>query len=352
MRTLDTKNGTAGGGEILQYIGNNNGSSSQMDEGVLKQFSMLPWVRLIVIALIIVAAFLIIIRMFKVKNPLRGKAITHELDNMDKIRKHDESIVRANRIISAITNLVERTPFALSKSYVEYWNYNLYRANIRIPGKARVMRATEFNALIKATEAFVVLLGLLVTVFFNGPLGLLLIISAIVMCNTFPMMIVRQTVKTKYMEIIENFAQFYLMIHYVLLASSGTPISGTMKSYDKTTDSEEMHRFVDTCIHYIDTYGEYEATNYIAKQYREIPQVGKLMRLIRQANEGGDVRAELIGFRNELLEAKKYTLQKHKEKLVMKAQLSFNILIPILIQAIISATAIYLPDIMGAASVF
>ena len=55
-----------------------------------------------------------------------------------------------------------------------------------------------------------------------------------------------------------------------------------------------MHRFVDCCIHYIDTYGEYEATKFITRQYREIPQVGKLMRLIRQANEGGDVRAELV----------------------------------------------------------
>jgi hypothetical protein len=69
------------------------------------------------------------------------------------------------------------------------------------------------------------------------------------------------------------------------------------------------------------------------------------MRLIRQANEGGDVRAELVGFRTELLEARKYAIQKRMEKLVMKAKASFNILVPILIQAVISAMAIYFEDL-------
>ena len=73
--------------------------------------------------------------------------------------------------------------------------------------------------------------------------------------------------------------------------------------------------------------------------------MGKLMRLIRQNNDGGDVRAELIGFRNELLSAKKYAIRKRMEKLILKANRSFNILLPILVQAIISAMAIYFKDI-------
>lgn len=89
-----------------------------------------------------------------------------------------------------------------------------------------------------------------------------------------------------------------------------------MKSYQKTTDSEEMKHFVDVCVHYIDTYGEYDATRHIAKAYREIPEVAKLMRLIRQANEGGDVKAELIGFRNELLNARRHAIENRMNKLI------------------------------------
>ena len=137
------------------------------------------------------------------------------------------------------------------------------------------------------------------------------------------------------------------MIHYVLMASSQTPLEGIMKSYQKTTDSEEMKHFVDVCVHYIDTYGEYNATNYIAKAYREIPEVAKLMRLIRQANEGGDIKAELLGFRKELLDAKRYTIEKKMKKLVDMGRAQFNILMPVLIQAVLSAMSIYFEDLGG-----
>jgi hypothetical protein len=69
------------------------------------------------------------------------------------------------------------------------------------------------------------------------------------------------------------------------------------------------------------------------------------MRLIRQANESGDVRAELLGFRDELLAAKKYAISKRMEKLVNQAKMSFNILLPVLLQAILSAMAIYIEDL-------
>ena len=173
--------------------------------------------------------------------------------------------------------------------------------------------------------------------------------SIIIVANTVPMMIIRSTVREKDLEIKENFADYYLMIHYVLLANAKTPLNGIMKSYAKTTNSKEMIRYIDACLHYIDTYGEYEATKYITKDYRELPEVGKLMRLIKQANEGGEIEAELYGFRTELLAAKRYAIEKRMEKLIKKAQMSFNILMPVLFQAILSAMAIYISD-LGIAS--
>lgn len=338
---------TVGGGEVLNYL--NGGSDSKeyiaMDDSIIKQLGMLSGVKILIMILLVFVALIIIMKLMEVRSPFRGKAITSELDNLEKIRKHDESIIRANKMITSLTKIIENSPFNLDKAYIDYWTYNLERANIRIPGGYRVMKAQELNAIIKTVELALCALLVFVAVFINLPVGAVLIILTVSFASSLPMMYIRGLVKTKDNEIVENFADFYLMLHYVLLASAGTPISGIMKSFDKTTSSEEMHRFVDVCIHYIDTYGEYDATRYIAKQYREIPEVGKLMRLIRQANEGGDVRAELVGFRTELLSAKKYAIQKRMEKVVMKAKASFNILTPILIQAIISAMAIYMDDL-------
>lgn len=342
---MNTNN--AGGGEVLQYVGNNKGNNKflYIDATVVKQFIALPYVRLVILFLLVIIALLVIARLFEMKSPLRGKAITNELEHIDAVKQRDNAIIKANNMIQSLTKIVEATPFLLSRSYIEYWNYNLERANIRIPGRYRVMKAQEFNAIVKSIQASLILVSILIMVAVSAPIGMMLIILITVIGSTMPMAVVRQRVKEKDSEIIENFADMYLMIHYVLLASVGTPISGILKSFDKTTSSEEMHRFVDVCVHYIDTYGEYEATRFISKQYREIPQVGKLMRLIRQANEGGDVRAELIGFRDELIAAKKYAIEQHMNKIVAVARASFNILVPVLVQAIISAMAIYFKDL-------
>ena len=342
---MNTNN--AGGGEVLQYVGNNKGNNKflYIDATVVKQFIALPYVRLVILFLLVIIALLVIARLFEMKSPLRGKAITNELEHIDAVKQRDNAIIKANNMIQSLTKIVEATPFLLSRSYIEYWNYNLERANIRIPGRYRAMKAQEFNAIVKSIQASLILVSILIMVAVSAPIGMMLIILITVIGSTMPMAVVRQRVKEKDSEIIENFADMYLMIHYVLLASAGTPISGILKSFDKTTSSEEMHRFVDVCVHYIDTYGEYEATRFISKQYREIPQVGKLMRLIRQANEGGDVRAELIGFRDELIAAKKYAIEQHMNKIVAVARASFNILVPVLVQAIISAMAIYFKDL-------
>lgn len=341
---METNN--VGGGEVLQYVGNNpNNSPVYLDENIIKQFMMLPGVKVIIMILLIAIAFMVILKILEIKSPFRGKAIDNELDHLAKVRKRDDKILKANKWIGTLTKIIEHSPLAMSKSSLDYWTYNLERANIRIPGGTRVIKPQEFNAIVKSIEVVVIAIALVVMILINSTLGVLLIIMTPIIGSTIPLSYIRQIVKAKDSEIIANFCKFYLMIHCVLLSNAGTAIAGIMKSYDKTTNSEEMHRFIDVCIHYIDTYGEYEATRYIAKQYREIPQVGKLMRLIRQANEGGDVRVELLGFKDELLADLKYEMQQRGKITRMKAKASFNILVPVLIQAIVSAMAIYLEDL-------
>lgn len=349
---LDTNGGNLGGGQVLDYIGQNEQEPEYLDSRLIGLFEAIPWVKVVILILLVFAAVLIVMAIFKVRSPFRGRTITKELDHLNKVKKHDEQVIRANRLIKGFTAVIEHSPFKMQEMNKDYWAYNLRRANIRIPGKSRVMKPEEFNAIVSGVEAVVMAAGALIAITLNPLLGCIIIVSAMTCASTLPMMIIRQTVKAKDQEIVENFADFYLMIHYVLLASASTPLEGIMKSYDKTTNSEEMHRFVDSCVHYIDTYGEYAATSHIAKEFREIAEVSKLMRLIRQSSEGGDVRMELEGFRNELLSAKKYAIEQRMNKMVAKAKASFALLYVVLVQAIISAMAIYMQDIGGIGSMF
>lgn len=307
---------------------------------------MLPYVRFIVALLLIILAIMLVLKLLDVKQPMQGKGMKNALAYMDAIRKHDAAVLANNRRIRIITTIVEKQPFALPKRQVDYWQYNIDRAQIYIPGNQRLYKATELHALIVALTAVFDACSVLM-IPLSPVLGVSLIIFFTAMMQVFPMRILRARVQAKDEEIVANFQDFYLMLHYVLMASSSTPMAGIMKQYQKTTDSEEMKHFVDVCIHYIDTYGEYAATRHITKAYREIPQVAKLMRLIRQQNEGGDIKAELVGFREELLNAKKYTIQKKMDKLIAMGRAQFNILMPILIQAILSAMSIYFEDLAG-----
>lgn len=347
-----TNGGTLGGGEILPYIGTEHKGIQYIDWNLVKQFAAIPLVKVLIVFLLLAICTLLIMRLFKIKTIFKGKGITSELGNINQLKSRDKFIMRSNKILSALTKFVQATPFNMPASSKEYMQYNIKRAGIKAPGGFRDLSAEEFNAIIKVVAFALVVVGVLLAVFISAALGVGSIVATIILSGILPKQILRSIVRDKDREIRENFSDFYLMLHYVLLIGGSTPLDRLMKSYAKTTDSAEMVRFVDNCVGHIDTNGEYGATTLIAKDYREIAEVGKLMRLIKQMYDGADVKQELIGFREELIKEKKYLISKRMNWLVKKAMASFNILMIILVQAILSAMALYLPDLGQITSFF
>ena len=91
---MNTDHGSAGGGEVLDYLGQGQQQGpSYLDDAVIRQFMMLPIVRVIIVLLLIVIAIIMIMKILEVRNPLRGKAISNELEHLDRVKKRDESIV-------------------------------------------------------------------------------------------------------------------------------------------------------------------------------------------------------------------------------------------------------------------
>lgn len=351
---LQPGQGYWGGGEVLQYWGNGvnyNYNSPYLNNSLIRMFQAIPFVKILIILLIIFLMVRVLMALFNIRSFRSGRGIVKELGYIDKVRKRDASILRYNKLIQRVTQLIEASPFVMSKTGTEYWEYNLERANIRIPGGSRVYKPQEFHAVVTAIELAVCAVSLIILVLFNYSLGIVLMVMTIISAHFIPMQCLRTIVAAKDDEIKKEFADFYLMLHHTLLSHAGTPLTTVMKSYAKTTDSKEMEHLVDVCVHYFDTYGEYEGTKYVSRAYREIPSMGKLMRLIRQNNEGGDIEAELIGFRTELIAEKRYAIEKYTDKLVNRARASFNLLMPILIQAILSAMSIYISDMGLAGSV-
>lgn len=343
--TIDTNGGTIGGGEILQLESDPNYESPYFNQGVIDNFQNYGTVKVLISILLMVLAVMTIMRLLSIRSLWKDKSIQNELNNINEIKNRDKQIMFANKSLKKITKTVNKAGMKVSNESKEYIAYNLKRAGVKAPGGMRAMTPDEFNGCIRIGEVALMLLSLVVMLFMNLLLGLVLFVVSILLLETLPMLIVRSKVHARDAEIKDNFLDLYLMLHYELLTGGNTPIARTMRSYLKMAPPGEMIRFVDNCCTIFDTYGEYQGTLHVSSDYRELTEVCKLMRLIKQQQDGGDVEQELMGFRESLIDEHSYKIERKADKLVKKAKASFNILMIVLVQAVLSAMSLYLPDL-------
>lgn len=317
-----------------------------MNDDIVRQFKYLWVIRIGIVALVIVAAFILILFIFRRRSILRGKGITNTAKDIRKLRSRDRWVVTTNKYIKAIGTILKSTPLKIDNVTRDYLNYNLKRANKRVPGEFRYITADEW---VSVNICITLLLCILSTgfIFINKSATIILILLIIAFGNLLPRMILRNTVTIKDVELNSQFPDFYLMIHYVLMTGGNTPLEKIMRSYAKTTDKTEITRFIDISTDYIDTYGEYNAMQYIINDYKEVHNICRLCRLIKQISDKSEVESELKGFRQELLLLKKIEIETKTDKLIAKAKASLLLIMIILLQAIVSAMMIYLPDIFG-----
>ena len=344
--TVDTNNGTIGGGDILQYFDKGKDKATwYVDYYLEKAFVLLPYIRIAIMLLICFTVIVAIMRMNNINHFGIGRGIKKELKNIRALKERDKAILRRTNALKALTNLVEHTMFRVDRSKAEYLEYNIRRAGFMAPGGYRTMTAEEYNAVNKCILGVALLMCAAVCVLHSIAIGIFCAGGAVIACTTLPNIMLRSIVMGKDAEIRKHFSDMYLMVHYTLISGGRTPLDRVLRSYGRTTTSQEMVRFVNNCCNRIETYGEYKATSYISRDYREVPEVVKMMRIVRQLREGADVHNDLVGFRDEVITSRSVALSAAGDKLVAKADRSMVLIWIVLIQAILSALAIYIPDL-------
>lgn len=321
-----------------------------MNYDLIQQFENISTMKFGIYVLFLVIVGFLTLQLFNRRSFIKGKSISYTLDKLNKDKSHDEYVINSIKFLNNISKIVQKTPFSIYGTREEYLQYNLTRANVRIPGGQRVMSAVEFNAMRIMIMTVLIIISSLVTLFFNTIIGFCMLILVTACGNVMPMQILRSTVQAKDKEINIHFPDCYFMLHYILLTGAKAPISKVLQTYSKATDSEDLKKFIEVWVGYIDTYGEQEATKYMAREFREINSVCKLMRIIKQLFNGDEVTNELIGFKQELIIQKKLYIKKRMDKTVSRARGSFKLIMIILGQAILSAMSIYLPDMSGMTS--
>ncbi len=342
-----------GGAEILKYQNAEMPDVGTFNDYILYIYNSTWAIKILIIALLVLTCVVILLRIFRVRYINIPKGVATELDNIADIRSRDKSILRKKKLLNRITSIVKKSPFRLDEISRDHYQYNINRAGLLAPGDSRYLSSDEYRAIIITSCTGVLVASILIGIGANIGLGVILCVGTILFFLSIPDLMLRSKVSAHDAEIKTHFPNFYLMLHYNLVSETKTePLERKMLTYSKTTDSIEMLRFVDTCVHLIETHGEYKATKLISDEYKEIAEVTKLMRLIRQQHEKANIATELEGFKREVINYRKAQLEKRKQRIVKMAQASFIVIQIILGQAMLSAIAVYLPDLAIAQSLF
>lgn len=338
---------SVGGGDILDFFNRANRESLQyMDNDLLNNFANIGLYKVILIILILIIFIILMFKLFGIRGVRKDAGIQAEIDNVKTLRKTERRILRNQKILTRLKTIVSAFGLDPDEVYKDYMNYNLKRAAIMAPSGDRPMDAYEFNALVVCGEVVTSIVCILIMLIWSLPLGFMALAISLVAWSTFPKSYVRAIALERDNVIKDNFFEFYQEIHYILKDGGKTPLAKRIRSYEKgVKDKPELIQFAETCADLFDLYGEAEGAKKAAKEFREIPDVTKLMRLIQQFNEGANIAHDLEGFRQTLLLKQQMRLEDEQKKLINKARASFNVLMIVLFQAILSAMAIYAQDL-------
>lgn len=335
-----------GGGEVLDKLGGTQETWNYMDGELINHFNNFTYYKVGLCVLILLIFAIIALKILGIRTVTKDAAVRAELGNVRQLRRTEAALLAKQRRLQKFKTFIRSIGLEPSQVQVDYMNYNLRRADIMAPGGDRALDAYEFNAYVKIGAMLTALICIGVMFLVNLSVGFIILCLSLLGWNIIPNMVVRSEAVKKDAIIRDNFFDFYAELHYILKTGGATPLAKKIRSYTKgIRNIPEMVRFADRCADLMDTYGEYEATTYISKEYKEIPEVGKLMRLIRQFHDNADIVNDLEGFREQLMTEKQLKMEDAQKRLVQKARMSFNILMIILVQAILSAMAIYLPDL-------
>lgn len=306
----------------------------------------------IAIALVLFISAYILNYAAGIKVQHRLQAVRNQIDNLKSVQRADARKLRQEKWMRRRTNFILLTPFRLSKDAEEELNYSLERLGVRVKYSESIMKANQFNGIYKTYMILSMIFSLIILVFFSSIFGLALLVASLILWSTVPNVYINSKVKLIDEEIANKFTNLYTMVYFSIINKTGEPLEKILKSFSFTTDSEEMQKFVDNCINEIETFGELEALDILRAKYSSVAQVDKMLRLMKQFHNGGDVLEEMHGFSNELLELQEYAIQKKTERIIEIGQASFNVLMVILFIALASAVGTFFPQLMSVKSLF
>ena len=259
----------------------------------------------------------------------------------------DKKQWRVRKFLNLMVDIQSRGILKLDEYKAADLNFNIRRLGWEIRGVA--ITAEMYNGLKIFSSLILIILGVFGSLVTFTPIPIVIAAFLVVTIASMDTMIDRR-VQALDAEISSNFLELYLVLYHTMVADGGASLASLLKVYRNTANGE-MKIVTEKIIYAFETYGEATGCDKLTDSFRH-EYVTRLMRLIKGYVQGADVRDDLKGFRTLLTENKEREIEHESEKLQMKARMSFYILMPVLVQAVVSAMAIYFGDIAQVGGLF
>lgn len=335
--------GYVGGGEVLNLFG-----KTEVIYGISKTAYNIrlntPKAMVTLTVLFVLAMIYGLVTVFGIFNSATLANLSYNLSLSLSV---DKKQWRMRKFLNAMVSLQSRGIFKLDPYKADDLSFNLQRLGWKL--RDIPLTAEMYNGLKVFSSICCAVLGILAAILTLNPIALLVAVVGIVLISSMDVFIAMRVHQLDE-EISKNFLELYLILYHTMVADGGASLSSLLRVYLSTADGE-MALVTEKIIYSLETYGEALGCDKLTNAFRH-EYVTRLMRLIKGYVQGADVRDDLKGFRALLIENREREIMHESEKLQMKARASFYILMPVLVQAIISAMAIYFGDIASVGNLF
>ena len=305
----------------------------------------------------IVLIFLSITLIIKYYEFSTGKKI-FENNIIRKQMRKDENVFKKKKWQSFLKNLYATINYQkrrLGLDFTQNWKkdeieYILQRNKKKSVNDGDYMKYDEWSAIQFIRYIFLFFASLIVLLILGRILAIVFLVVGIMFIKWGIMFAYRNNVKTENFKIMEEFGDFYLVQHHLLLSDTQKPFEKGLNIYKDIAKNTATKNFINIALYYIKREnGELGAIQKLKSLYRDIPSLQSLLIIEEQKVGGtsiinGNIEEDANGIRRQVIEEKERYIEDRALAIQKKIQVIRWCAIVLIIQAIIiGAIAVIIP---------
>lgn len=304
-------------------------------------------------AVLILLSIILVIKFYEFQT---GKKL-FEHNIIRKQMRKDENVFKKKKWQSFLKNLYATINYQKRKlglDFTQDWKKDeieyILQRNKKMSVTEDYMRYDEWSAIQIIRYFFLIIAVIIVFILMGKVFALITLGVGIIIIKWGILYIYGQNVKTENFKIMEEFGDFYLVQHHLLLSDTQRPFEKGLNIYKDIAKNTATKNFINIALYYIKREnGELGAIRKLKSLYRDIPSLQSLLIIEEQKVGGtsiinGNIEEDANGIRRQVIEEKERYIEDRALAIQKKVQiLRWCVMVLIIQGIIIGAVAIIIP---------